>query len=89
MYRSVKGGFGREARLGENAQTWGFWPFLGLKINFQAMLRAERRVFMQKYNFSLKKLFLQDEVEIWTFFDGDNDLVMMMKMLSSKEPRAF
>ena len=28
---------------------------------------------MQKHNFFVKHIFLQDEVEILTFFDGDDD----------------
>ena len=28
---------------------------------------------MQKHNFFVKQIFFQDEVEILTFFDGDND----------------
>ena len=28
---------------------------------------------MQKYNFFVKQIFFQDEVEILTFFDGDDD----------------
>ena len=28
---------------------------------------------MQKYNFFVKQFFFQDEVEILTFFDGDDD----------------
>ena len=28
---------------------------------------------MQKHNFFVKQIFFQDEVEILTFFDGDDD----------------
>ena len=33
----------------------------------------KRVIFMQKYNFFVKQIFFQDEVEILTFFDGDDD----------------
>ena len=36
---------------------------------------------MQKHNFFVKQIFFQDEVEILTFFDGDDDFgFLTMKM---------
>ena len=41
----------------------------------RTLMELKRVIFMQKLNFFVKQIFFQDEVEILTFFDGDDDEV--------------
>ena len=68
MYRSVAGGFGRQARLGENEKKVGFSAKTPPKINFRGPKPKNELFLCKNTTFLLSKLFSRMKLKFRYFF---------------------